>query len=116
MTIAERLAIKHIKSRRLSVPVEDVILGAPLSSNPDNVFEQAVDYALLRSAIEELPGVQREVVAQRFLNDLSYSEVGVATGRPVGTVRVIQHRALKALKVILAKNEKQVAMASALQK
>ena len=110
-TIAERLAIKHVKKRRPSIAVEDVVLGAPPSENPDSIFEQKSEYALLRCAIQELPEIQREVVAQRFLNDLSYSEVGAATGKPVGTVRVIQHRALKALRVIIAKNEdRQVAI------
>ena len=104
-TIAEHLAIKHVKGRRASVAVEDVVLGAPSEDSPDSVYERGVDSALLKSAILELPLMQREVVSKRFLEDLSYSELGAATGKSVGSVRVIQHRALKALRGILSARE-----------
>jgi RNA polymerase sigma-70 factor (ECF subfamily) len=100
--IAERLALKQVKNRRPSVDVEDVILGAPLDHNPDVLAEHAADVASLKAALESLPEVQREIVSRHFLEDRSYSELGLAFGKPEGTVRVIQHRALKALRVILS--------------
>ena len=101
-TIAERLAVKHMKSRRPSIDVDDVILGAPVDSNPEVLVQREADLATLKSAIEELSPIQREIVSKRFLDDQSYCELGLALGKPVGTVRVIQHRALRALKDILS--------------
>ena len=100
--IAERIAIKQVRNRRPSVAVEDVVLGAPMDHNPDVLAEQAYDVAVLKEALEELPSMQREIVSKRFLEDRSYTELGLAFGKPEGTVRVIQHRALKALRTILS--------------
>ena len=40
---------------------------------------------------------QREVVTLRFVADLAIEEVARITGRPVGAVKSLQHRALRAL-------------------
>jgi len=104
-TIAERLAVKQMKARRPFVAIEDVVLDAPSNSNPDVLVEQAADRATLKSALEELPYTQREVVSRHFLEELSYTELGMVTGKSVGTVRVIQHRALKTLRAILSNRE-----------
>jgi RNA polymerase sigma-70 factor, ECF subfamily len=101
-TIAERLAVKHMKNRRPSVDVDDVVVGAPSEFNPEVVVQRKAELATLTSAIQALSPIQQEIVSKRFLDDQSYVELGQALGKPVGTVRVIQHRALKALKVILA--------------
>jgi RNA polymerase sigma-70 factor (ECF subfamily) len=100
-TIAERLAVKHVKGRRLNVPVEDTLFDLSLDASPDLSYEREADAALIKAALNELPSMQREVVSMRFLEDLSYNELGAATGKSVGTVRVIQHRALKALRAIV---------------
>lgn len=100
-TIAEHLALKYIARRRLSVEAEDVDLVASVSSNPAFLAERNAEMAILQSAIAQLPDEQREVISRRFLEELSYAELGNATGRPPGSLRVIQHRAIKALRTIL---------------
>ncbi len=40
---------------------------------------------------------QREVVTLRFVADLAIEEVARITGRPIGAVKALQHRALRAL-------------------
>ena len=100
-TIAERLAVKHVKGRRPSVAVDDMLFDVSLEAAPDLAFEREADIAIVKAALEELPMMQREIVSRRFLDDLSYNELGLATGKSVGSVRVIQHRALKALRAIV---------------
>jgi RNA polymerase sigma-70 factor (ECF subfamily) len=51
----------------------------------------------VRAALEALGERQREVVIRRFLMDQSLGEVAIATGRPVGAVKSMQHRALAQL-------------------
>lgn len=106
-TIAERLAVKHMKNRRPSVAVDDVVLGAPQSHSPEARVEKASELATLQSALENLPDTQREIVAMHFLQELSFTEVGLATGKSVGTVRVIKHRALKTLRAILTSRQEE---------
>jgi RNA polymerase sigma-70 factor (ECF subfamily) len=103
-TIAERLAVKHVKGRRPSIAVDDMLLDLSPEGDPVRCLEREADIATVRSALEQLPMMQREIVSRRFLHDLSYDELGVATGKSVGTIRVIQHRALKALRTIVSAN------------
>ena len=48
-------------------------------------------------ALCELTAEQREVVALRFVADLSIEAVATLTGRSPGAVKALQHRALAAL-------------------
>ncbi|HWO72945.1 MAG TPA: sigma-70 family RNA polymerase sigma factor [Dehalococcoidia bacterium] len=102
-TIAQRLAFKQLSKRRPSLSLDDVSLEADGRESPEEVAERAVQAARLRRALVELPHLQREVLSKRFLEQLSYDEVGTALGKPVGTVRVIQHRALRALRSVLSR-------------
>jgi len=49
-------------------------------------------------AVRHLKGDQRQVIILRFLDGLSYSDVSQVLGKSIGAVRVIQYRALSALR------------------
>lgn len=51
----------------------------------------------LVTALSELTAEQREVVGLRFIADLPLEAVAEVTGRPVGAVKSMQHRALAQL-------------------
>ena len=51
-----------------------------------------------REAITRLRDEQRQVIILRFIEDLDYREVAAIVGKSVAAVRVIQHRALNALR------------------
>lgn len=53
--------------------------------------------AEVRQALDLLSDDQREVVVRRFILDESLEQVAGATGRPVGAVKSMQHRALASL-------------------
>jgi RNA polymerase sigma-70 factor (ECF subfamily) len=58
----------------------------------------AAERARLLAALEQLPGQAREVLAYRFLLDLSEEETAAALGVPAGTVKSRTARALERLK------------------
>ena len=60
----------------------------------------------LRAALGRLSELQRDVIVMRFFADLSTEEIGAALGKGPSTVRGIQHRALAALRSILAPEER----------
>ena len=62
-------------------------------------------WQLLRSLTEE----QREVVLLRFGAELHTEEVAVVVGKSVGAVKVMQHRAVAALRLVLASEREEVA-------
>ena len=49
-------------------------------------------------AVRHLKGDQRQVIILRFLDGLSYADVAQILGKSVGAIRVIQYRALSALR------------------
>jgi RNA polymerase sigma-70 factor (ECF subfamily) len=59
-----------------------------------------VDVHLL-AALEGLSDDQREVVVLRFVADLPLDAVAGVTGRTVGAVKALQHRALAHLRILL---------------
>ncbi|UVS79049.1 RNA polymerase sigma-D factor [Actinokineospora sp. UTMC 2448] len=56
----------------------------------------------VRTAIAALPPVQREVLRLRLLEGLSADEVAERLSMTPAAVRLVQHRALTALRVYLA--------------
>jgi RNA polymerase sigma-70 factor (ECF subfamily) len=66
----------------------------------DDVFS-AEDAARIHSALDRLEPAQREVLVLRFLEELSYEEIGQVIDCPLGTVRSRLHYAKAALKRIL---------------
>lgn len=56
----------------------------------------------LTEALSRLTDAQREVLALRFVADLGLERVAAITGRPVGAVKSLQHRALASLRAVLS--------------
>ena len=59
---------------------------------PDDPFAAELVAALAALSLD-----QREVVVLRFVGDLSLEAVARITGRTVGAVKALQHRALESL-------------------
>jgi RNA polymerase sigma-70 factor (ECF subfamily) len=60
----------------------------------------------MRRAIGRLNSVQREVLELRLDQELSYEEIGVVLGIPVGTVRSRLHHAVRQLRERLLRGDK----------
>lgn len=68
---------------------------AALEEEPDFAPEDA---RRIHAALDRLPPEQREVILLRFLEDLSYEEIGQVVGVPPGTVRSRIHYAKRTLR------------------
>jgi len=65
----------------------------------------AEDAARIHAALDELEPVHREVLVLRFLEQMSYDEIGEIVDCPLGTVRSRLHYAKTALQRILKDND-----------
>jgi RNA polymerase sigma-70 factor, ECF subfamily len=61
------------------------------------------DAAQIHAALDELEAAHREVIVLRFLEELSYEEIGQVVGCPVGTVRSRIHYAKLKLQSLLTR-------------
>jgi RNA polymerase sigma factor (sigma-70 family) len=90
-TIAHHRMVDAHRRRRRQPPRSDA--EVPDGAAP---VVEPIDPELLR-ALDVLTPEQRRVVVLRFVADLSLEEVARVTGRRVGAVKAMQHRALARL-------------------
>lgn len=83
----------------VDIPLEAV----EIADSPDESGLDEVDDNALSSAMDSLPPLQREALLLRYKNDLSYEEIAVITGTPIGTVRTRLHRGKRKLHDILGR-------------
>ena len=94
--ILVRKCYRILGSRRATVPFDSLPEDCLVFIGSDR------DDQLLR-AVAELPDEQRTAVALRCFLDLSYRDIGTATGWPEGTVKSRLHRGLRKLRAVLSK-------------
>jgi RNA polymerase sigma-70 factor (ECF subfamily) len=88
------------RSRRRAAPLDGV--AEPVAdADPAREAGAAEDARRVRRALAELSEDRRQVVLLRFVDGLSAREIGTVLGRSEGSVRVLQHRALRELSGIL---------------
>jgi RNA polymerase sigma-70 factor (ECF subfamily) len=63
-----------------------------------NLQEEAVNARLVREAIEQLPGGQRDAMRMLKLEEMSLQEAAAASGTSVAALKVATHRAMKRLR------------------
>ncbi len=108
--IARRLAIDAARSRRRRrhFPLQEI--RPPLrdkAKDPGEILEQKQAVEEVMAALEHLKAEYREVLVLRFLLDMNVAETAAVMGRSPGAVRVLQHRALHALRRVLSRLSEQ---------
>ena len=98
LRIAHNLGVSYLRSKRESSQLHDGIIDDKMRRDPDSAFQQTAEEELVREAILRLRDEQRQVIILRFIEDLDYREVAEIIGKSVAAIRVIQHRALNALR------------------
>jgi RNA polymerase sigma-70 factor (ECF subfamily) len=99
--ICRHKVIDHI--RRKGRAQRPVALGVDAAPDPAHLAETTMRAHEMRHAMDELTEDQRDILVRRFVLDHSLEEVAAGTGRSVGAVKSLQHRALATLKRVLAR-------------
>jgi RNA polymerase sigma-70 factor, ECF subfamily len=95
-------AIDWLRKRKREQELLEVAAAeASEAARDDEPFDQSINDATLQKALAGLPPPQREVVLLRYRDDLSYSEIAVVVGCPIGTVRTRLHHGKRKLSELL---------------
>jgi len=94
-------ARKREHERLEDLPLEDVAAN----DEPDDVATVDIDETTLAEAFAAIPELQREVLLLRYRDDLSYDEIAVVVGCPMGTVRTRLHHAKRKLRELLHRED-----------
>jgi len=105
LRIAHNLGVSHLRSKRDSSELPETLVDHSRHGNPEEVLQRQVEADRVRQAIMRLRDEQRQVIMLRFVEDLEYREVAAIVGKSVAAVRVIQHRALNALRKQMRQDE-----------
>ena len=97
------------ESRNAAAEPFDESLHTTEHSSPEEVVSGRERIGLLRRCIEMLPIEFREVLIMRELEEMSYREIGDATGLAAGTVMSRLSRARKRLEDCAAKRQAEAA-------
>lgn len=104
LIVARNVLIDHYRRNGRapqSVPIEDLQIK-DMNPDPGEVTTLNLNHQELRQALAYLREDYQEVLVLRFLNDLSPTETAKVMKRSTGAVRVLQHRALTAIRKTLS--------------
>jgi RNA polymerase sigma-70 factor, ECF subfamily len=93
--------------RDRSEPMEDIPdrIDEDDRAGPEAAVLRSADRALLHELLDELPDLQREVLALRVAMGYSAEETAKMIGSTAGAVRVTQHRAMVKLRALLRQRQ-----------
>ena len=99
-------AIDLMRREKRQIAAEDITeVSAPdPGPSPQQQAERSETRQAVRDAMGQLSPEYRQIVVLRFLEDLSYEEIGAALKLPSGTVKSRLNRAKSQLKDILSKS------------
>lgn len=97
-----RLIDYYRRSKRSKdhVSLEDVVIRDGLP-DPSEIVGDGLEHQEIQALMADLRDDYRMVLTLRFMGDLSPDETAEVMGRTSGAVRVLQHRALAALRKML---------------
>ena len=95
--------VLRARSRR-QVDRLDAVPEPAARDDPAGMAGLAEDSRRLRAAVASLSSDRRQVIALRFVDGLTAREIGTVLGRSEGAVRVLQHRALRELAILLRRS------------
>jgi RNA polymerase sigma-70 factor (ECF subfamily) len=99
LRIGYNLTVNHKKVRRNgTAPLPETLQAEGAHASPEASCEAKADGEQVWEGVRKLRGDQRQVIVMRFIDGLSYSDIAKVLGKSIGAVRVIQYRALRALR------------------
>jgi RNA polymerase sigma-70 factor (ECF subfamily) len=99
--VARNTWIDEHRTSHSSTPLESLADRASEADGPEETALASAEWDRVRDALHILTADQSEVIACRFFAGLSPRETAAHMGRSVGSVSVLQHRAIAALRVRL---------------
>jgi RNA polymerase sigma-70 factor (ECF subfamily) len=102
--VAHNALADYYRHKKPEAPLHENLPSEPLS-DPAVCVSSDLERRRIRTILGQLPFDYRTVLDLRFLAGLTPEETARAMGRSLGAVRVLQHRALTALRLMIENPE-----------
>lgn len=106
--IAHNTVLDYFRTSHPNVPI-DLIDLETLDTEPIMKVIRSESEALIRQALGEMPEDKRELIILRVVAGLTCREVGEMLDKNEGAVRVEFHRAIKQLRDLVSRMEREIA-------
>ena len=100
-TIARNHIIDHYRTKKSFSDLFELENFLGYEDRAIEAINLDFDTRLFLQALDHLAPDQQQVIRLKFFEDLNNEEISAIMNKPTGTVRVIQHRAINALKKLL---------------
>ena len=109
--IARSTIIDHYRERGNKITAslddeENPIEVIDQAKSPEEKMDETANLELIKSKLPLLKEEYREIIIMKFVSDLSLDEIADISGKGKGNVRVLLHRAVKALRELVEEEEK----------
>lgn len=102
--IAHNTVVDYYRTQKETVQWDDMFIVVDSTSAPERILLETERLEAVHNAVETLNPSYRDVIKHRFIYDRDYAETAEALDRNINNVRVLQHRALGALRRTLHQN------------
>lgn len=99
--IARNATVDHYRTKKQDIPLEESESFVDKQEQPEEKALNQETALRLNGAISKLSPLHQDVIVLRFVNGYSTEEIAQILERSTGAVRVLQHRALKAIQSFL---------------
>ncbi len=103
MRLARNAVIDYYRTSKNHVDLGEELVSETL--DPQGEYLRGEALSGLAAALGRLPEEQRTVIVLRFVEEMDYAEVAAIVGKSQGALRVIQHRALVALRRLMERED-----------
>jgi len=100
-TMCRSRALDQLRTNRRTGELGDAVeleSGMDTAEGPESLISMFDADASVHPLLLQLTSEQRKLIGLAFFHDMSHSEIAVATGMPLGTVKSHIHRALTAMR------------------
>lgn len=105
--IARNRIIDHFRTKRSNIPIEDVEDDIDVPHTTIGDVDAVLAIERVQGAISKLREEYQTLIVMRFVDDRSTTEIASVLGKSEGAIRLMQYRALQALKNVI-EQEKEV--------
>lgn len=99
--IAHNIVVDYYRVHRQVTPLDYAIKDEKSEANPVLMTERELSRDRLKQALSKLKKKYQQILLLKYVNELENMEIAKIMGRSEGSLRVLQFRALRALRKVL---------------
>lgn len=99
--ISRNKVIDHYRTKKPTTDIDAIVDPPETGKSNEETADFRIKIKIVKRAIPLLNEIEQDVVIMRFVEDLTSKEMAEILKKSEGSIRLIQHRAIKKLKDIL---------------